>query len=405
MAMAGNTHVPDKLYGYTLQVRHMMNELISLDLEQIVSVEAFEDVAIESEDGVIVEQIKSVQSDNNPVTDRAEVFWKTLYNWLQYVNTGNLELGRTIFRIMVSSDRSITEGDIPSSFNTAADETNAEAALASARNALWGSNDELKSKIPSGYSQYLDAIFDEANKSAVVQIIANMQIEIYEDNYDHLFYKKFCSQTIPAEYAQELFIYMLGWVYERVNTQIKARQAAFIQCTAFRDALLLQIRRYNQNVMLASISVQPNEDDTKHELDRQDVYIKQLGFIDLDMSEKLRAANDYLRTSAEKTLWAERGIVASQSFGEYHDSLIRAWNNQSKLAALSPGSTDAETGQKLYYNCQDTVRTTKVQGKDTPDFFGTGTLHALANNPPEEPRIGWHSQYKNLLKAGSESDE
>lgn len=157
--------------------------------------------------------------------------------------------------------------------------------------------------------------------------------------------------------------------------------------------------------MLASISVQPNEDDTQQELDRQDVYIKQLGFINVDMSEKLRAANDYLRTSAEKTLWAERGIVVSQSFDEYHDSLVRTWNNQNKLAGLSPGLTDSETGQKLYYRCQDTVRSTKVQGKDTPDFFGAGTLHALANDPPEEPCIGWHRQYKSLLKTGSESDE
>ncbi|MDA8229374.1 MAG: hypothetical protein M0T74_17050 [Desulfitobacterium hafniense] len=403
--MAGSTHVPDKLYGYTLQVRHMMNELISLDLEQVVSVEAFEDVAIESEDGVIVEQIKSVQSSNNPVADRAEVFWKTLYNWLHYVKHCDLSLEKTIFRIIVSSDRAITKGDIPSSFNAASNEKEAETAIESACSTLWGSNGELKSQIPAGYSQYLDAIFNSQNKSTVIQIIKNMHIEIYESNYDDSFYKKFCSQTIPEEYAQELFVYMLGWVYESVNNQIKAGQAAFIRCKEFRDELLSQIRRYNQNVMLASISVQPNEHDTQQELNRQDVYIKQLGFIDMDISEKLRAANDFLRTSAEKTLWAERGIIVSQSFDDYHDSLIRTWNNQNRLAALSPGSTDSKTGQKLYYSCQEAVRSTKVEGKDTPDFFGAGTLHALANDPPEEPRIGWHRQYKNLLKTGSESDE
>ena len=37
--MSDNTHVPDKLEGYMLQVRHALYELICLD-ERVVSVEA-----------------------------------------------------------------------------------------------------------------------------------------------------------------------------------------------------------------------------------------------------------------------------------------------------------------------------------------------------------------------------
>ena len=47
--MAGNTHVPDKLEGYMLQVRHALFELISVD-DRIVSVEAYDDVAIETDE-------------------------------------------------------------------------------------------------------------------------------------------------------------------------------------------------------------------------------------------------------------------------------------------------------------------------------------------------------------------
>ena len=38
--MSDNTHVPDKLEGYMLQVRHALYELICLD-ERVVSVEAY----------------------------------------------------------------------------------------------------------------------------------------------------------------------------------------------------------------------------------------------------------------------------------------------------------------------------------------------------------------------------
>lgn len=34
-----NTHVPDKLYGYGLQVRQMLYELLNCEIDSIVSVE------------------------------------------------------------------------------------------------------------------------------------------------------------------------------------------------------------------------------------------------------------------------------------------------------------------------------------------------------------------------------
>jgi len=219
--MAGNTHVPDKLHGYTLQVRHMMCELISLDLEKVVSVEALEDVAVESENSVIAEQIKSVQSGNNPIADRSEVFWKSLYNWYQYIKNGDLPLDNTMFRFIVISNRDVTSGEIPESFHAAHTDEDAKAALKFAQDTLWGTKTELKAQVPSGYSSL----------------------------------------------------------------------------------------------------------------------------------------------------------------------------------------TNIENGQRLYFICQDAVRTTRVQGNDTPEFFGAGSLHSLANEPPQEPLIGWHPMYKDLLKASGDTNE
>ena len=187
----------------------------------------------------------------------------------------------------------------------------------------------------------------------MTQIIKAMQIEIHSSNYDDNFYKKFCSQPIPPEYSNELFTYMLGWVYEQVNAQTKHSLPAYIKCKDFRDELQSQIRRYNQNGILASVATRPSDNETQKELDRQDVYIKQLGLIELDVSEKFKAANDFLRTSAEKTTWAERGIVAPQSFDDYHEGLNRIWSIQSHLVSLTPSPTNMESGQKLYFLCQD----------------------------------------------------
>lgn len=43
-----NTHVPDKLYGYGLQVRQMLFELLNCEINSVVSVEKFDDIGIEN---------------------------------------------------------------------------------------------------------------------------------------------------------------------------------------------------------------------------------------------------------------------------------------------------------------------------------------------------------------------
>ena len=392
-----NTHVPDKLYGYTLQVRQMMNELITLELDKVVSTEALDDVAVEAQNITTFEQIKSVQSTNNPLTDRSAVFWKTLFNWYNYIAIDKGLLEKSVFRLVVVSDRSIISGTIPSSFHLAKTDEKAKEALLSAKQAIYGKNEELKDNIPDSYRNYVTVLFNEQNIEKVAKIIKLMDIVIYTEDFDKKLYEKFCSQPIASEYAEELFIYMLGWVHEQVNQQIKKGLPAYIRCNSFRDELVAQIRRYNQNTMLAWTTVNLSENEAQHELKRRDTYIKQLDFIELDVSNKLQAASYYLRTSAQKTFWAEKGLVAPQSFDEYYDGLERMWQIQLQLVLLEANKkSDASNGKKLYFKCQENTQNAKVEGKNTPAFFGLGSLHTLAN----VPKIGWHKNYKRLLNLG-----
>jgi hypothetical protein len=380
----------------------MMFELISLDLKKIVSTEALEDVAVESITETIVEQIKSVQSSNNPISERSSIFWKTLFNWFNYINKGILTINNTTFRLVVISKKDLSVGSIEIEFSEAATYEQAQKALKQAKEILWGKDNELRQGVPLSYKTYLDVLFDPKNEEAFIQIIINMKIEIYTDNYDEILYDKFCAQLIPPEYSRELFIYMLGWVYECVNQYIKKGNPAYIAIKDFRDALLLQVRRYDQKQTLSWITLNPDDIKAKYEIERQDKYIKQLDIINLDISSKLRAASDFLRTIAEKTIWADRGLIAPQSFDEYYEDMERIWENISNLVLISRDETDdALKGQKIYFMCQNSVRDKKVQGKNVPLAFNSGSLHVLAN----EPKIGWHPQYKTMLKTTKEEKD
>jgi hypothetical protein len=396
------THVPDKLYGYTVQIRYMMYELISLDLKKIVSTEALEDVAVESSTETIVEQIKSVQSSNNPVSERSSIFWKTLFNWFNYINNGELNINNTTFRLIVISNKVFSTGSIEIEFSEADTYEKAQKALKQAKESLWGKDSELKQDVPLSYKTYLDILFDPKNEKVFVQIITNMKIEIYTNNYDEILYDKFCGQLIPPEYSRELFIYMLGWVYECVNQYIKNGNPAYIATKDFRDALLLQVRRYDQEQTLSWVTLKPDDIKAKYEIERQDTYIKQLDIINLDIPTKLKAASDFLRTSAEKTIWADRGLIAPQSFNEYYEDMERIWENISNLVLISRDDADEVLkGQKIYFRCQDSVKDKKVQGKNVPLTFNSGSLHVLAN----EQKIGWHPQFKIILKITKEEKD
>ena len=74
-----------------------------------------------------------------------------------------------------------------------------------------------------------------------------------------------------------------------------------------------------------------------------------------------------------------------------------------KILTESTASDSVSKGRTLYAKCNIAVTNRLLQGKTVPSFFGSGSLHSLANEPSEQPKIGWHPNYVDMLK--EENDE
>lgn len=393
--MCNNTHAVGQMQGYMLQVRHMLFELISLD-DIMVSIEKLDDVAIELTSGsVVVEQLKSVTSDGNPATDRSVVFWKTLYNWFNYVNDGSLIVDKTLFRMVVFSNHKLGVGDIANQFHKASKKEDALKALNAAKLNIWGKDDVLRSKVPDSYGPYLEVLFLPSNEDLVAQIISRLELEIHENDYDLKLAKKFGGQSIPPEFADNLLVYMLGWVTEEANKYIKEGLPAIITSIDYRKTLVAQCRMYNQQNAIPMLSREVTTDEARTEVENQDVYIRQLDLIQMDFDDKLDAASDYLQTKAETTIRAEKGLFTPQSSKDYNDKICRIWKSKRTQILLLPSCSDAIKGQQLYAQMGEVA---PQIDSALPSFFGSGTLQTLANKPCEDPAIGWHPNYKELLK-------
>lgn len=393
-----STHVPDKMEAYMLQARHALYELICAPEESnIISVEAIDDVAVENEEGITAEQIKSVISDDNPLANRAVAFWKTVYNWCGYLLSENLNPNK--LKLIVVSSRPFKAGSIPESFANAKSQKEAEAALRTAAETLklTSKGDNLASEECLPYIQYC---LNPENKKTVLSVIQLFSYDIHSGTYDDTLKRRFNEQLIPIEYSDILLFAMLGWVTEQIHSFTKVNKPAFITKKDYNDALRRQLRGLDKKSILHAVSTKPDESVTGVEVERHDTYIKQLEIIDMDSGALFTAAKDYLMASAEKTEWAQRGLVTDYSFDDYNDVLKRNWKSAKDEVDIlySKTYTEEQQGQLLYSKCKNAALNVRLQGCSVPSFFGSGVLQSLANEPEESPQIGWHPNYSSILK-------
>lgn len=389
------THVPDKVYAYTLQIRYMLYNLIDALIDDVISVEAYDDNAVESLDGTIdLQQIKSSTSDHNPIANRSTDFWKSFYNWLELLKSDSHLFNKTKFRLIIISAKDHAAGNLIESFSSANNDSDALIVLNQAKDELWGFDLSKKAEIPEKYADHLNELFNTSNQHLVLKIISNFNLSNYSVKFDEELMTKFGDQPIPSEYTLEIFREMLGWLTDECNKQLKCNTPAFITKRDYKEYLTAVIRKYNQDTILKSMSADLSIDGKRSEVQRRSTYIKQLEIVDAPFEVKLDAANSLMRVEHDTAMWAKRGLVIKSSFTEYEEALIRTYDDVKLRNTLTHGALpDEKSGQLLYIDCKQKKFT--LQDKNTPDYFTTGYYNMLSNKCNV---VGWHPNYLKLLR-------
>lgn len=144
------THVPDKVYAFMIQSHHMLYELLNCGEGDYVSVEVFDDVGVEHEDGSKdAIQLKSALSNRNPVSDKAVDFWKTMYNWLVSVEVGVLEPENVKFVLFINVNK---QGVIANKFHNSKNYNEASVAWEEAKKVFYDEHGALK-EVGEGYKK------------------------------------------------------------------------------------------------------------------------------------------------------------------------------------------------------------------------------------------------------------
>lgn len=388
------TQVPGQALGYSLQVTRATARLLAASPGMTISFEVLDDVAVASAAaGVVAEQTKSAIT-HNALADRAVDFWKTMSNWVDAVREGRLDPSKTRFDLYVSRN---VHGPISDHFEAAASVSEALASIEAACDDLWGSAPKRakRSRVGAILKPFLENVFS-ADRLLVAAIIERFSIVrgrgVSAAEIDDLVRTKWVSENkvdIVRDYA-------LGWVKRRIDELIEQRKDAAILYDEFHSVMIAFVQKYDHRRILFSIA-QVSRAEALAELPVR-TYVRQLELIDASFDDKLRAATDFLSSSADRAFWGKRGLVFEKSFDEFEDGLKRQWEIKRKTRLLEDASRAATvTGHLIYLDCSGCAQT--IEGLEVPLHFVPGSLHTLADRRD----IGWHPDFRDLLAPSSAS--
>lgn len=391
-----NTHVPDKVYAYSLQVRHVLYELLGCSDGDIVSVEVFDDIGVEKADHTVEAiQVKSALSDRNPVSNRATDLWKTFHNWLLSVQEKELQLNDTIFKLFITVDR---HGSIVDSFDAANTLEKSQEVWESAREEFYD-NTGVEKKLSNEYAFFIRYFFDNDNKELACGIIERFRLGTIDKKHTEFLYDHFKKTLIPDDIREYVLLYILGWIDKKTAEKVESKKPVIVSYDEFKRELTAIYREVNQKQSLKEIAPKPSDEEVKKEYGSLKTYVEQLNIINCDYTDQLEAINDYLRASANRTAWANRGDISQESIITYEDELKRTWNNKKRIInILNKDLNLEEKGQLLYFDCQD--KNIDMGHLGVPSFFTSGCYHVLADGEI----IGWHPNYKEKLKERRNND-
>ncbi len=385
----GSIHVPGQYLGFSLQASRFLFRLLEADDDWQVSLEVFEDVGAESSEGQrIAEQVKSTHG-GNPVSDSAVELWKTLSNWIDSVERGELDPEKTVFEIYVSQPKS---GEIVQSFANAKTIKEAQLALKRAKTKLWGKPPtyKLKRGIAASIRKYLNKVFT-ADMTTVSKIIQQFHLERGSGSPHSDLKKLFKKFLIPDEIQDDTLQHALGWVKQQTDILLEHEKLAIISVNTFRKEIISFVRKHDNRTILTSFAKNPGPEEIA--AGRLKTYVRQLEFIDADDDKKIEAIIDFLKASVDRTHWSVKGLVHESSFHEFEHDLVKVWENlKTKVDIHLRDRKEVERGQALYADCS--LHRSKLEGLETPSHFTPGSFHALA----DRESVGWHPDYKTKLR-------
>ena len=368
--------------GYALQPVRLFFHLLTCPSDAYVGLEHVDDVSVHVGDKVVLaEQCKSALT-GNPTSNWSIDFWKTISNWIDNSNAGLLSPESTIFQMYVVPQKSHGFSGKLSDLRTDNEIDAAVADIAKKRSKL--------ASAPECEPFLLKVLgTDPSLRRHLIRnfFLVNSDSDPIAPIFAHL------DATVRREMQEAAVRYGIGDALKLVDEAMRSGSPPVISASAFRKGFHAFISAHDSERFLHSLADAPTDEVIKSTITESPCFIKQLDLVDSDIEEKTRAASDFLRTTGDRTRWAEEGIVFEGSMNEYDSALLRRHQNlKTEVGLVNKSLSEKEQGRLLYSRCCQSSPMA-LEARVVPEHFMSGSLNALA----DRREIGWHPDFDKLL--------
>ena len=371
---------PGQYLGYALQPVRLCYHLLTCQEGSAVSIEYLDDVAVAQPNGrTILEQTKSALTQN-PVSDWSVDLWKTFANWIDNINSGLVDPNNTTFQIYVTPLKSGNWAQRFSNTNFIGD---VPKALSDFQNAVAGLSGH-----PSSY-EYIQKLL-ESDEDTLGALITNFRLTSDNDPLDPI--RDRLKITVPNELMDMCCSYAIGHAKETADKLIRNHLPAVINAYSYQQSVRTFIQTNNLSKLLPSFAPLPADETIENTLDESPLFVRQLNLVDMPHHLVVRAISNLLQSSADKTHWAEKGLIVNESLTQFDQDLTNQHElKKLEIEDLNANRTPEARGRLLYTRCVSQTR--KLEGRELPGHFVPGSYNDLANRL----KLGWHPDFLSLL--------
>lgn len=373
--------VPGQYLGYGLQPVRLCYHLLSVPKGFKVSMEHVEDIAIHGPAStLILEQTKSALT-GNPAADRSSDLWNTLANWSE-LPLRTLELVES-FRYYVTPSKA---GPLVSQLHDARDVLSSDTLLKKFRSRTF------IGKLGVGIEPHISR-FIAAGDDVCRRVIERFEF-VSEPNPLSAIQAKLTA-TIPDASLDEFCAAAIGIAKDEVEKLIRDGLSPIVDASRFRRKFRAFVRKYDFSGLLLPTVPTPADHQITQFIRNPPIFVRQLEAVDATATLITIAVSDYLRATADKINWADRGDIVDDSLAEMDISLIRHHEMaEDELIDTHRYLEPAERGRTLYRRCASAQM--PLEGRVLPSYFVAGEFNSLA----EECRLGWHPDHRTMFRKG-----
>lgn len=377
---ASKSAAPGQYLGYGLQDVRLCHHLLKSPAGCSVSLEFIEDTAIHRSDGtMLLEQAKSALS-GNPVRDTSVELWKCFANWARLCSDGKVDAVSTQFHLYACPPK---EGELVQFLHAASTRTEAAALLTKITKKVTPGN-KLKGCNP------LITEFLAAGAETCQQIILNFRLIMEVDPLEPI--REVLRFSVLEVAVDDFCAHAIGTAKNQIAAHIRAGETPMIDATEFRKRLQAFIRKHGALGFLVPTTGQPSDVQIGTMLAATPVFVQQLIKVKTAQELVVRAVSDFLRSDADRTLWAAEGRIVEESLHELHDGLDAHFRIMRDEVEDLFSAKDAETrGRQVYRRC--ITHQVPLEGRSVPSYFIPGTYNMLADGA----QVGWHPQYADFF--------